>query len=66
MAAVLWLIQFVLLTLNVLMGVCFVMTTTESCGSVFEFRVGKLTPDHLNGFLSFFLSSIFLSLKLLS
>ena len=42
MAAVLWLIQFVLLTLNVLMGVFFVMTTTESCGRVFEVRVGKL------------------------
>ena len=46
MATVLYLVRFALLILNVLMGVLFVMKTTESCGSVFEFRVGKLTPDH--------------------
>ena len=63
MAAVLWVVRLVFVTLNVLMGVLFVMTTTESCESVFEFRVGKLVAAKQNGFLSIFWNYSLLSWK---
>ena len=40
--AVLWLTQFAIVSLNILLGILFVLADKDFCGSVFETRVGEL------------------------
>ena len=40
--AVLWLTQSAIVTLNILLGILFVLANKDFCGSVFETRVGIL------------------------
>ena len=39
--AVLWLIQFAIVILNILLGILFVLANKDFCGSVFETQVGE-------------------------
>ena len=39
--AVLWLTQFATVTLNILLGIPFVLANKDFCGSVFETQVGE-------------------------
>ena len=39
--AVLWLTQFMIATLNILLGILFVLANKDFCGSVFETQVGE-------------------------
>ena len=39
--AVLWLTQFMIVTLNILLGILFVLANKDFCGSVFETQVGE-------------------------
>ena len=39
--AVLWLTQFMIATLNILLGILFVLASKDFCGSVFETQVGE-------------------------
>ena len=38
---VLWLTQFAIVTLNILLGILFVLAKKDFCGSVYETRVGE-------------------------
>ena len=39
--AVLWITQFMIVTLNILLGILFVLANKDFCGSVFETQVGE-------------------------
>ena len=39
--AVLWLTQYMIVTLNILLGILFVLANKDFCGSVFETQVGE-------------------------
>ena len=39
--AVLWQTQFAIVSLNILLGILFVLADKDFCGSVFETRVGE-------------------------
>ena len=39
--AVLWLTQFAIVTLNILLRILFVLANKDFCGSVYETRVGE-------------------------
>ena len=39
--AVLWLTQFAIVSLNILLGILFVLADKDFCGRVFETRVGE-------------------------
>ena len=39
--AVLWLTQFMIVTLNILLGILFNLANKDFCGSVFETQVGE-------------------------
>ena len=39
--AVLWITQFMIVTLNILLGILFVLANEDFCGSVFETQVGE-------------------------
>ncbi|CAH3137763.1 unnamed protein product [Pocillopora meandrina] len=45
--AVLWITQFMIVTLNIFLGILFVLANKDFCGSVFETQVDHALVDHV-------------------